>query len=79
MCSCAPTLEAAHDALAGGPPERPTTGLVGTPAQIVDGLAPFVDAGMDYWIMAIPQVPDAAALDLLTDELLPQVRARYAG
>ena len=79
LCSCAPTLEAAQDAMAGGVPERPGNALVGTPSQIVDGLAPFVDAGMDYWIMTPPRVPDAAALDVLTDELLPQVRARYAG
>jgi alkanesulfonate monooxygenase SsuD/methylene tetrahydromethanopterin reductase-like flavin-dependent oxidoreductase (luciferase family) len=78
LCSCARTLEAAHEALLGGHAEgNPGNGLVGTPAQIVDGLEPFVEAGLDHWIMATPRVPDQATLDLLIDELLPRLRARY--
>jgi alkanesulfonate monooxygenase SsuD/methylene tetrahydromethanopterin reductase-like flavin-dependent oxidoreductase (luciferase family) len=80
LCSCAPTEEAAYAALQGswfeGHPER---GLVGTPSQIVEQLRPFIDAGMDYWIVGFPRWPDLAMIDLFVNEVIPQIQATYGG
>jgi alkanesulfonate monooxygenase SsuD/methylene tetrahydromethanopterin reductase-like flavin-dependent oxidoreductase (luciferase family) len=78
LCSCAPSADAAHEALKGGWAEgRASHGLVGTPTQIVDGLEPFVKAGLDQWMITLPRFPDLTMLDLLIDDVMPRLHARY--
>jgi alkanesulfonate monooxygenase SsuD/methylene tetrahydromethanopterin reductase-like flavin-dependent oxidoreductase (luciferase family) len=78
LCSCASTEEAAHRALEGGWAEgNASRGLVGTPEQIVQKLRPFIEAGMDYWMVCTPRFPDLATLDLLIDEVMPKLKAEY--
>jgi alkanesulfonate monooxygenase SsuD/methylene tetrahydromethanopterin reductase-like flavin-dependent oxidoreductase (luciferase family) len=78
LCSCAPTEEAAHRALEGGAViDSASRGLVGTPEQIVQKLRPFIEAGMDYWMVVTPRFPDLTTLDLLIDEVMPRLKAEY--
>jgi alkanesulfonate monooxygenase SsuD/methylene tetrahydromethanopterin reductase-like flavin-dependent oxidoreductase (luciferase family) len=78
LCSCAATEEAAHDALAGSWFEGfSSRGLVGTPSQIVEQLRPFIDAGMDYWIVGFPRWPDLPMLEMFVNEVIPQIQATY--
>jgi alkanesulfonate monooxygenase SsuD/methylene tetrahydromethanopterin reductase-like flavin-dependent oxidoreductase (luciferase family) len=50
---------------------------VGTPEQIVQKLRPFIEAGMDYWMVVTPRFPDLTTLDLLIDEVMPRLKAEY--
>ena len=68
-CACAATEEAARawtDA-------RFTTerGFVGTPAQIVAQMRPFVERGVDYFILGVVDSPDPTGLTLLAEEVVP--------
>jgi alkanesulfonate monooxygenase SsuD/methylene tetrahydromethanopterin reductase-like flavin-dependent oxidoreductase (luciferase family) len=71
-CACAPT-EAAVAALAEG--MRPGRGFVGTPAQIVDQLRPFIDLGVDHFQLSFNGFPDTAPVELFIAEVLPALAA----
>lgn len=78
LCSCAPTTEAAYRALQGSWfEENPSRGLVGTPLQIVEQLRPFVDAGMDYWIVGFPRWPDLTMREMFVNEVIPLIQSTY--
>lgn len=49
--------------------------LRGTPAQIVEQIAPFVELGVDYFIFELPDLEDDDALSTVMEEVLPQIRA----
>jgi alkanesulfonate monooxygenase SsuD/methylene tetrahydromethanopterin reductase-like flavin-dependent oxidoreductase (luciferase family) len=77
LCACAATEEEAHRTLRGGWfAERPfsSLGTVGTPDQIVEQLRPFINAGMDYWIVGFPRWPDLEMLDLFIEEVIPRIK-----
>jgi alkanesulfonate monooxygenase SsuD/methylene tetrahydromethanopterin reductase-like flavin-dependent oxidoreductase (luciferase family) len=71
-CACAPR-EAAVAALAEG--MRPGRGFVGTPAQIVDQLRPFIDLGVDHFQLSFNGFPDTAPVELFIAEVLPALAA----
>ena len=81
VVACAPTeaaaraaLEAGARAALGGSPillRILANALVGTPAQVVEQLQPFVDLGVDYVIITTPRFPDETTLTLLHEEVLP--------
>ncbi len=71
-CYCAPNeqklkeLVAQHRGSFFGP------GFVGTPAQLVEQLQPFVEAGFDYFMIRAGNIPhDFTTLELLAHEVLP--------
>ena len=68
-CACAPT-EAEAIALTEG---RYTTetAFVGTPAQVIAQLRPFVEAGVDYFQFGFHGFPNLTTLELLAHEVLP--------
>jgi len=69
--ACAPTEQAARS-LANG-----RTGFVGTPAQIVEQMRPFVALGVDYFMAACLGFPDLTTPELLIAEVLPALRAEF--
>jgi alkanesulfonate monooxygenase SsuD/methylene tetrahydromethanopterin reductase-like flavin-dependent oxidoreductase (luciferase family) len=71
-CVCAPT-EKAVETLAEG--LRPGRGFVGTPAQIVEQMRPFLDLGVDHFQLAFHGFPDTAPVELFIAEVLPALDA----
>jgi len=54
------------------PPEK---AFVGTPAQIVEQMAPFIAAGVDYFMPEVLDIDRPEVLGMLLEEVLPAVRA----
>ena len=49
--------------------------LVGTPEQIVAQMVEFIELGVDYFMLVIPSLPNSEIADLITQELLPKIKA----
>ena len=76
-CACARTESAAR-ALAGdrfGDGSDEDFDFLGTPAQIVAQMKPFVAAGVTRFMLDCAGFPDLSGLDLLIEEALPAVKA----
>jgi alkanesulfonate monooxygenase SsuD/methylene tetrahydromethanopterin reductase-like flavin-dependent oxidoreductase (luciferase family) len=68
-CLCAPTekdVKALNkDGMSAGP------AFVGTPAQIIDQMRPFIDLGVDYFMLSSGGFPELTTLEMLVSEVLP--------
>jgi alkanesulfonate monooxygenase SsuD/methylene tetrahydromethanopterin reductase-like flavin-dependent oxidoreductase (luciferase family) len=69
-CACAPTQDEAEAFLHSAGDEEDFD-FVGTPAQVVEQMRPFVEAGVDYFILDCGGFPNLTTLELLIDEVLP--------
>jgi len=72
-CVCAPT-QAEVDRLAGEryrPDDPDDFNFVGTPQQIVEQMRPFIDLGVDYFMVDCGGFPNLTTLELLINEVLP--------
>lgn len=72
-CACAPTAEQAA-ALGGtrfSADDEDDFGFVGTPEQIVEQMRPFIDLGVDRFILDAAGFPALTGLELLMNEVLP--------
>jgi alkanesulfonate monooxygenase SsuD/methylene tetrahydromethanopterin reductase-like flavin-dependent oxidoreductase (luciferase family) len=67
-CTCAPTETEARS-LAGD-----RKGFIGTPEQVIEQLQPFIELGVDYFIMACPDFPAVTTVELLAREVLPALQ-----
>jgi alkanesulfonate monooxygenase SsuD/methylene tetrahydromethanopterin reductase-like flavin-dependent oxidoreductase (luciferase family) len=45
--------------------------FLGTPAQLLEQLQPFVDLGVDYFMLQAGGFPDLTTLELLVSEVIP--------
>ena len=76
-CACMPTRDEA-EVLTGG---RYSTDndedfdFVGTPQQLVEQMRPFIDLGVDYFMLDCGGFPQLTTLELLIDEVLPALNA----
>jgi alkanesulfonate monooxygenase SsuD/methylene tetrahydromethanopterin reductase-like flavin-dependent oxidoreductase (luciferase family) len=73
-CVCAPTQAEAESIggdrySANNDPDN--FDFVGTPQQIVEQMRPFIDLGVDYFIVDCGGFPDLTTLELLISEVLP--------
>ena len=48
--------------------------FVGTPQQVVDLMLPFVDLGVEYFMLEVLGLPDPAVIGLVTEDVLPRLR-----
>jgi alkanesulfonate monooxygenase SsuD/methylene tetrahydromethanopterin reductase-like flavin-dependent oxidoreductase (luciferase family) len=74
-CACAPT-RAAAEALAGGlvrPDDEDDFGFLGTPERVAEQMRPFIDLGVDSFILDGAGFPRLTTLELLIDRVLPEV------
>lgn len=76
-CACAPT-SAEAERLAG--PQHGTDpdgefDFLGTPAQVVAQMRPFVDEGIDYFALGCGGFPALTTLRMLAEEVLPALEA----
>ena len=77
---CSPTQQEAL-ALAGdrfSPDDDEDFGFVGTPQQLVEQMVPFIDLGVDYFMLDCGGFPRLTTLELLVAEVLPALAARYS-
>lgn len=51
-------------------------GFFGTPAQVVEQMRPFIDLGVDYFLLGCEGFPDLEPLELLVNEVAPLLNAR---
>jgi alkanesulfonate monooxygenase SsuD/methylene tetrahydromethanopterin reductase-like flavin-dependent oxidoreductase (luciferase family) len=52
--------------------------FVGTPAQIVEQMMPFVEMGVDYFMTDILGLPNPDIIGMVLEEILPQIRHQSA-
>lgn len=72
-CACAST-QAEAEALAGdrvNASDDDDFGFVGTPQQLVEQMRPFIDLGVDYFMLDCSGFPRLTTLEMLVTEVLP--------
>lgn len=47
--------------------------FVGTPSQVVEKIGPFIEAGIDYFILEIIGLPESDVIGMVVEEVLPAV------
>jgi alkanesulfonate monooxygenase SsuD/methylene tetrahydromethanopterin reductase-like flavin-dependent oxidoreductase (luciferase family) len=73
-CACAPRqqeAEAFTDGLYSADAEEDDFGFVGTPKQVVEQMRPFIEAGIDYFMLDCGGFPELTTLEGLINEVLP--------
>jgi alkanesulfonate monooxygenase SsuD/methylene tetrahydromethanopterin reductase-like flavin-dependent oxidoreductase (luciferase family) len=72
-CACAPTQDEAETFTAGrwSADDDEDFGFVGTPAQLVQQMRPFIALGVDYFMLDCGDFPKLTTLELLINEVLP--------
>ncbi len=71
-CACAATAAEAEELAEGRyGPDAEDFGFVGTPHEIVEQMRPFIDLGVDYFMLDCAGFPHLTTLELLVDEVLP--------
>jgi alkanesulfonate monooxygenase SsuD/methylene tetrahydromethanopterin reductase-like flavin-dependent oxidoreductase (luciferase family) len=81
-CTCAPTQrEAEHIAgdLYSADQAEDDFGFVGTPKQLVEQMRPFIDMGVDYFMLDCGGFPNLTTLELLVSEVLPALTELQPG
>jgi alkanesulfonate monooxygenase SsuD/methylene tetrahydromethanopterin reductase-like flavin-dependent oxidoreductase (luciferase family) len=68
-CFCAPTEELAHAMSAGR--KRSEGFFIGTPPQMVEQMKPFLDLGVDYFMLNWGGFPALTTLEGLAQEVIP--------
>ncbi|MBX3080611.1 MAG: LLM class flavin-dependent oxidoreductase [Anaerolineae bacterium] len=58
-----------------GPRWTTYNAFVGTSSQILDQIAPFIEAGVDYFMFVVQGLPNPDVLGLLTEEVFPRLRS----
>ncbi|MBV7337110.1 LLM class flavin-dependent oxidoreductase [Chloroflexi bacterium TSY] len=76
-CICTPTHQEA-EAIARerySPDNDPDDfDFVGTPQQVIEQMRPFIDLGVDYFMLDCGGFPNLTTLELLISEVLPELR-----
>ncbi|NWG16778.1 MAG: LLM class flavin-dependent oxidoreductase [Chloroflexi bacterium] len=53
--------------------------FVGTPEQVIEQMRPFVELGVDYFMVEVLGLPDKRILKMLLEDLLPQIKQMRVG
>jgi alkanesulfonate monooxygenase SsuD/methylene tetrahydromethanopterin reductase-like flavin-dependent oxidoreductase (luciferase family) len=73
-CACAPT-QAEAEVFAGGLYSADNAfddfGFIGTPKQLVEQMRPFIDLGVDYFMLDCSGFPRLTTLEMIIHEVLP--------
>lgn len=75
-CACAPT-QAEADTLAGDRLGRSDDDfdLIGTPDQLIEQMIPFIDAGINCFILDCAGFPQLGTLELMINTVIPKIKA----
>jgi alkanesulfonate monooxygenase SsuD/methylene tetrahydromethanopterin reductase-like flavin-dependent oxidoreductase (luciferase family) len=75
-CYCAPTEQKLKE-LTSNHRGQFSMGIVGTPSQVVEQFQPFVEAGIDYFMIRAGGAPhDLTSLEMLSHEVLPALNKK---
>jgi alkanesulfonate monooxygenase SsuD/methylene tetrahydromethanopterin reductase-like flavin-dependent oxidoreductase (luciferase family) len=80
-CACAPTKEevAALVEDRGSADDDEDFDFVGTPKQLIEQMRPFIELGVDYFMLDCGGFPDLTTLEMLINEVLPALKEFGAG
>lgn len=70
-CACAPTEQEVAQILAVRPQLQPGEDFIGTPQQILEQMQPFIELGVDYFILDCSGFPNLTTATMLVNEVLP--------
>jgi alkanesulfonate monooxygenase SsuD/methylene tetrahydromethanopterin reductase-like flavin-dependent oxidoreductase (luciferase family) len=72
-CACAPTGKEAESFTEGrwSADDEEDFGFVGTPVQLLEQMRPFIELGVDYFILDCGGFPRLTTLEMLVSEVLP--------
>lgn len=72
-CACAPTREEAERLARGrvSADDEEDFDFVGTPAQVIEQMRPFIERGVDLFILDCGGFPELTTLEMLVGEVLP--------
>ena len=71
-CVCGPTEDDVKSLNTGG--ISSDNAFVGTPTQIIEQMRPFIELGVDYFILGSGGFPDLTTLEMLIHEVLPALQ-----
>lgn len=74
-CACAPSEREVASILERRPQIQPGEDFVGTPQQLVAQMQPFVELGVDYFILDCSGFPDLTTATTLANEVLPALNS----
>lgn len=72
-CVCAPSEKEAGELVQGRLSDA--SGLVGTPAQVIEQMRGYIDLGVDYFMLNCGGFPRLTTLEMLVNEVLPALNA----
>jgi alkanesulfonate monooxygenase SsuD/methylene tetrahydromethanopterin reductase-like flavin-dependent oxidoreductase (luciferase family) len=74
-CACAPTQEevAALVENSGSVDDDDDFDFVGTPEQLIEQMRPFIEVGVDYFMLDCGGFPNLTTLEMLINEVLPVI------
>ena len=70
-CACAPTEKEVAQITQARPQLQPGEDFIGTPKQILEQMQPFVELGVDYFILDCSGFPNLTTAETLANEVLP--------
>lgn len=70
-CACAPTEQEVAKILEERPQLEPGEDFIGTPRQLLEQMQPFVELGVDYFILDCSGFPNLTTATTLMNEVLP--------
>lgn len=70
-CACAPTEQDLAKIIAERPLLQPGEDFIGTPEQLLEQMQPFVELGVDYFMLDCQGFPDLTTATMLVTEVLP--------
>lgn len=75
-CACAPTQEevAALVGDRGSADDDEDFDLIGTPRQLIEQMRPFIELGVDYFMLDCGGFPELTTLEMLINDVLPILR-----
>jgi len=78
-CACAPTQEEAAALVAdrGSDDDDEDFDFVGTPEQLIAEMRPFIELGVDYFMLDCGGFPKLTTLEMLINEVLPVLSNRW--
>jgi alkanesulfonate monooxygenase SsuD/methylene tetrahydromethanopterin reductase-like flavin-dependent oxidoreductase (luciferase family) len=70
-CACAPTAREVAKMVAERPQLEPGEDFIGTPQQLLEQMRPFIELGVDYFMLDCSGFPALTTLEMLINEVLP--------
>ena len=70
-CACAPTEQEVAKIMAARPLLQPGEDFIGTPEQLLEQMQPFIELGVDYFMLDCQGFPDLTTATMLVTEVLP--------